>query len=1141
MFLFEEDGDYLMLQLTDVTKVYPVGDGVISALKGVSIDFRKSEFVAVLGPSGCGKTTLLNIIGGLDSYSSGDLIINGKSTKDYKDIDWDTYRNHSIGFVFQSYNLISHQTALSNVEMALKISGISRTERRARAIAALEQVGLSDQIHKKPNMMSGGQMQRVAIARALVNDPDIILADEPTGALDSETSLQIMEILKTVAQDRLVIMVTHNPELADEYSTRIIRLRDGLVISDSNPVVLTEQIMTDDTKSPSGKARLDFRTALGLSGNNLLTKKGRTLLTAFAGAIGIIGIALILALSNGMNDYIAGIESDTMGSYPIELEKETFDMNSMMEGDSGALLQTSNSFENTVPENGIFSNNIVADTISSAENLTKKNNLGSFKTYLDDNFAELENSVSAIEYGYDITPLIYRSNQDGTVTKVSPTSLIEDNKTTQPTDESGSNGFSMGGMSGSVYLSGSTSSAWTQVADNDGLREKQYELLEGSWPQSYNEVALVIDGNNEVSDFTLYTLGLMDMERMKDLVTKVENGESYSDPQESFEYSDAIGLEFKVFAQSNLYKESSEEDLDNESSETNEETKARVWIDKSKDNDYVAEIFDSGASVVVTAVLRSNDNADISSGVIYTSDLTEYLIHESAESSIVKQQQSDPRINVLTGEAFDAEEDGSDSENKEEDTATEDASSTSEVSLNTSEPNNSMTDSITTLSYSSQDTQGTPAQTQTSVQAVYHKTRDTTSSSTLTVNDSFSLNEEGDDDNIAFTVRFLNYDESLLSQVASTYSEGDAIINTPTETPTRASDLNYDYSFIGWKSSTTNSIYTSYEDLPLVSESVDYYAFYYASPKAIPIPDPGSGIGDDYPDTGSGLDVGDLGSYDLSAYTNSDPTSSLDMSLMGIASSGQEYNMGSMGQEYDMSSMGLEYDMGSISGGGLTSLSDDQISVLLAQMSNETPSSYEEVLEALGYADSSDPASIALYPTDFEGKDSIEGFIDGYNSQVSSEADKVVYNDLVGIMTSSITSIVNIISYILIAFVAISLIVSSIMIAIITYISVLERTKEIGVLRALGASKNDVSKIFNAETIIEGLVSGALGVGVALLLCIPINAVISALFGAENIASLPLEYSLILIAISVVLTLIAGFVPSRMAAKKDPVLALRTE
>lgn len=1085
-----------MLQLRDINKRYVTGELVQTALDNVSLNLRDSEFVAILGPSGSGKTTLLNVIGGLDRYDSGDLIINGVSTKEYTDRDWDSYRNHTVGFVFQSYNLIPHQSILSNVELALTISGISRAERRERAQHALDQVGLGDQAHKKPNQMSGGQMQRVAIARALVNDPDILLADEPTGALDSETSIQVMDLLKEVAKDKLVVMVTHNPELAEEYASRIVRLRDGRITDDSQPYVLGEDELTEGEHKNMGRARMSFTAALSLSFNNLRTKKGRTALTAFAGAIGIIGIALILSLSSGMNDYISQLEADTMGTYPIELEKETIDLTSVT-GQGGMAGESEGS---SAEDGSIASSNIVAESVEASESLTTENNLGAFKKYLDANSGQLDNSLAAVEYGYDVVPQVYRqttANEEGLeedVVQVSPSSLDSDNTTT-------TTGMSaMSGMSGmSSMVSGSTSSAWSELVDDEDLRNSQYSLVAGSWPEEANEVALVVDENGLVSDYTLYTLGLLSMEDMNNLVDAVENGEEYSDEQASFTYDQVLGLEYQVFSPSALYEYDSD---------------AGAWADMSEDADYISELYSSGTgtTVKVTAILQAGEDADVSSGVVYTKALTTLLMEQSAASEVVQAQLADPATNVLTGEAFDDENE------EDSDSSSESSSSEMDASAVSYESTGSASSGTKNTAY---ETAEYNVETSESLAATADYQVASASASVVTVasEETSEGSEEGgsETETATYTVRFLNYDGSVLTTVQS-YTEGDAVTNAPEENPTRASDATYTYTFLGWKSSTTNSVYTLIEDIPAVTESVDYTAFYYAAPVSASSQGTGSGGASSLINSGSS----GISSSDLSALMGSSSSNDLS-SLLGSSSAYSSVDLSAITSSY------------------ASSLSSSQLAVLMAQMSNDTPSTYEDVLSALGYASEDEPTSIALYPTDFDGKSTIEDFIEQYNNQVENETDKVTYTDLVATMTSAITSVVDIVSAILVAFTSISLVVSSIMIAIITYISVLERTKEIGILRAIGASKNDVSKIFNAETVIEGLASGVFGIVVTLLLNIPINAIISSMFGVDGIASLPMQYCLILIAISVVLTLIAGWVPSRIAAKKDPVEALRSE
>ncbi len=1106
-----------MLRLSDITKDYPVASGAVHALHGVSIDFRSSEFVAVLGQSGCGKTTLLNIIGGLDRYTSGDLVIDGRSTTEYRAADWDAYRNHTVGFVFQSYNLIMHQSVLSNVEMALKISGVSAAERREKAKAALERVGLADQMDKRPTMLSGGQMQRVAIARALVNDPSIILADEPTGALDSETSVQIMDLLREVASDRLVIMVTHNPELAEQYATRIVRMRDGQITDDSNPPQ-GDTVDEAPTAKP-GRARLSFSTALGLSLNNLFTKKGRTLLTSFAGAIGIIGIALILSLSSGMNDYIKKFEADTMGSYPISLQKETVDFSSMMGDDGGSLFGspsgTSGASDGSSDDGQdassgtITSDNIVAKSVQQEKSMTIRNNLAAFKTYLDAHRSELDGSVSAIEYGYDVTPQVKRFDDDGSVVPVSPATIddvADDNDTSTTT------------------LSSQTSSSWTQLPDDEGQRNVNYHVVAGAWPQAADEVALVLDSSGKVSDFTLYTLGVMDTSRLDDLVKAIENDEAYDDPQESFSYDDVLGREYTVLAQSDMYQENED----------------GVWIDESDDKDFIAsQMKDTGMTVHISGILQINDDAnDASSGVAYTSALTHDLMDKAAGSAVVKQQLADPDTNVLTGKSFDDEDV---KKNKDASasflsgvswTPSDDAAAAPAAEATAGTTSDRAASSATSVKTAVFAPSGAPVSTNAAGTATVFAVDDPVDPGTggegsggTGGEGSGGTGDEGSGGTTepadTYTVRFLNYDGSELSQPVDTYHTGDALTNVPQETPARPDGDAHTYVFLGWKSSTTKTVYTDVADLPKVTESVDYTAYYYAAPKGTEVPSvpgtvPGGGL-PGMPGGGAGLPTGDLSLYgDLAALLgqSDSPTSALD--LEALMASGAY-------------------------GPGAAGLSGEQLSSLMAQMSGSTPSDYDSVMAKLGYCTADQPSNIFLYPVDFNSKDTIEQFISDYNAQVQNDDDKVTYTDVIAMLTSSLTSIVDTISAVLIAFTAISLVVSSIMIAIITYISVLERTKEIGILRALGVSKNGVSKIFNAETFIEGLISGVIGIVVTLLLCLPINAVIESMFGVSGIASLPPLYALMLIGISVALTLIAGFLPSRMAAKKDPVAALRTE
>ena len=873
-----------MLKLIGIKKDYYLGDTAVPALKGVDIEFRNNEFVSVLGPSGCGKTTLLNIIGGLDRYSDGDLIINGRSTKLYKDADWDTYRNHTIGFIFQSYNLIPHQTVLSNVELALTLSGVSKAERRKLAIEALEKVGLSDQLNKKPNQMSGGQMQRVAIARALVNNPDILLADEPTGALDSETSVQIMELLKEIAKDKLVIMVTHNPDLAEEYSTRIIKLLDGAVISDSAPIVTETKEEVKETKRVK-KPSMSFFTALSLSLNNLMTKKARTFLTSFAGSIGIIGIALILALSNGVNAYIARVEEETLSSYPVTIEEAGMDMSGLADDLMGKVEETSEE----APEK-IYSNNIMTEMMTTMVNGISVNNLKAFKEYLDNN-DELKPYISDIQYSYSTDLNIYTIDGE----HINPNQIFN-----KLMSSLGSNVDTNDTPMGQSPMMSNTE-VWHQLIDNDEFLDKQYEVVKGRMPEKYNEVVIVVNRNNRISDFTLYSLGLKDSAELEEMMEKAKKGEKIEATEEtSYSYDEILNLEFKLLLNSDYFEKG-----DN-----------GVWLDKTNDSLFVSSQLENAEKVKVVGILRPSAEAvnEQTSGFVgYKKELMEHLINTVNDSEIVKAQKETPETNVFTLQPF-----------------------------------------------------------------------------------------ENDYDSMTY--------EQLLGYIAT---------------------------------------------LP-EAEQQQYTAY--------------------------------IGSMKQQGKTEEEITATF-------------------------------------------------VKYLEEQSNNAT---YESNLKLMGASDLSTPTTINIFPKDFEAKDEISAIIEKYNES-ADESEKITYTDYIGLMMSSVTTIINAISYILIAFVSISLIVSSIMIGIITYISVLERTKEIGILRAMGASKKDISRVFNAETLIVGLVAGLLGIGITLLLLLPINAVIKILTDIGGLAKLPTVGAVILVAISMLLTFIAGLIPSKIAAKKDPVTSLRTE
>ena len=849
-----------MLELKKITKIYETNIFKQQALDEVSINFRKNEFVSILGPSGSGKTTLLNIIGGLDDYTNGDLIINGISTKKYTDRNWDTYRNHRIGFVFQNYNLIPHQTILSNVELALTLSGVSKNESRKRAKEALNKVGLSDHINKKPNQLSGGQMQRVAIARALVNNPDILLADEPTGALDSKTSEQIMDLLKEVAKDRLVIMVTHNAELANQYSTRIIELKDGKVTSDSDPYTKVDKEKEDDKKK---KTSMSFLTALSLSLNNLMTKKGRTILTAFAGSIGIIGIALILSLSSGVQNYINRVQEEALTSYPLMIESNSIDITSFLEEQRNNFINA----EENQDDNKVYSNDIIIDTLSVMSNQINNNNLEAFKNYLENEGSHINDYTTAISYQYNLNLQLYKPDTENGIVQVNPNTILESI-----------------GYSDETAASIMMSDVFSELLENDEMNEQMYQVVSGRMPENYNEVVIMVDKNNQISDYALYALGLKDQAELSEFFEKLANGEEIVTEQVSFEYDELLNLTFKLLLNTDYYEKVN-----------------GIWVDKSNDEEYMKQKIEEAEEIKVVGIIKPNENAVVTNssvgGVLYTNDLEEYVINKINEAEIVKEQKENPDVNVITGLEFSDEE--------------------------------------------------------------------------------FNIN-----------------------------------------------------------------------------------------------------------------------------------------------------NLSPEQQQY------------------LASLPPEQLAEIIEMYRDQANATYESTLLKLGSVNLDKPSAIYIYAKDFKAKDEIKNIIAEYNQiqENSGNEDNVInYSDLVGMLMSSVTDIVDIVSYVLIGFVSISLVVSSIMIGIITYISVLERTKEIGILRAIGASKKDISRVFNAETLIVGLIAGLFGIGITLLINIPINLIIDNLAGINNLSALPLVGGIILVAISVILTVVAGLIPAKMASHKDPVEALRTE
>ena len=975
-----------MLELKNIVKDYEAGSTTVRALKGISISFRESEFVAILGQSGCGKTTLRNIIGGLDRYTSGDLIINGKSTKEFTDRDWDTYRNHSIGFVFQSYNLIPHQTVLSNVELALTLSGVSPAERRKRAIEVLEKVGLGDQLDKAPNQMSGGQMQRVAIARALVNDPDILLADEPTGALDSETSVQIMDLLKEISHDKLIIMVTHNPELAERYATRTVRLLDGAVIGDTAPC--TEAAPPPKPEGALTKPSMSFKTALGLSLNNLMTKKARTFLTAFAGSIGIIGIALILSLSNGIQHYIDDVQEDTLSSYPLTIQAEAVDLSTMVGAISGA---HDSAMERTHDLDKVYSNQIMYDLLNNLTSMdTEVNNLTAFKAYLESPNNGLDEYISTIQYGYDMGFAVYTKDEDGNIVKADVTELLEGVMSSMYGGDYSSYFSSMDNFYSSFNVWQEMLSGKDGALINDTVKS-QYDMVYGHWPENYDEVVLVVDKNNEISDLTLYALGLKSQKDMAQVMMSSLNREQVDAEQESWSYEDLCGRTFKVILPSEHYEYDSAAGTYQDLTE------------KAGGLEYLYNSGDVGIPLKIVGIVRPNGDAVATSmqGAIgYTAALTDYAIDRAAQQDIIAQQLSNPDVDVFTGEAFPAQSD---------------AEHADKVSAAKQYVAGLSGDALTSVLI---DTLATPS-------------------------DAY-LNEATD-------AAMAQIDRDSIKQMAAS----------------AGSDMDAEQ---------INEMIDSMDDTTLMN---------YASVKVR------ESIAAEYKAQMKQLYAGMSPSELTSTFTLLD-------------------------NQYE-----YIYD---------TYMTSDTVS-----------SSYDINLKKLGYVQKDSPSTINIYATAFADKDKIADAIENYNNSVSKE-DQISYTDYVALLMSSITTIINAISYVLIAFVAISLVVSSIMIGIITYISVLERTKEIGILRSIGASKQDISRVFNAETLIEGFAAGVIGIGIALLLLIPINLIVHHLTGISNLnAILPWLGGVLLVLISMALTFIAGLIPSGLAAKKDPVVALRTE
>lgn len=1060
-----------MLQIKNISKQYKTGDLIQDALKNVSLNLRDNEFVSVLGPSGSGKTTLLNIIGGLDRYDSGDLIINNVSTVEYADRDWDSYRNHTIGFVFQSYNLIPHQTVLANVELALTIGGISKKERRQRALKALEEVGLREQAHKRPNQMSGGQMQRVAIARALVNNPDILLADEPTGALDTETSVQVMQLLKRVANDRLVIMVTHNPELAEEYSTRIVRLKDGEIIDDTDPFVPSQEEIVPPEHRNLGKASMSIMTALSLSFNNLLTKKGRTILTAFAGSIGIIGIALILSLSTGFQNYIDQIQEDTLTSYPLTLTAETADTTAML---LSMVSESGGAKEDDVVKEQKF--------ISSMMTSIGKNDLSLFKKHLERNEKEVSEMVSLVEYDYSINPLIYTINNKDKITQLNPSTVLS----------------SMGMGSAMTSMSPMSTAIFNEMLDDRETLETQYDVLAGRWPKEYNEVILVLSEPNAMPDMLVYGLGLRDENELIDMMAKLMAGEKVEETSEAlaFTYDDLMNLPLKLMDATATYKYNAE---------------YNIYEDMTGDEAFMQKVYDDAEDLKIVGIVCANENSTssvLTPGIAYTKELTHYVIEKASESEIVKKQKTKREVDVFSGKRFDdkSQEAGLDFQDM--------------ISIDTE-----MLTSAFGVEVSEKDiasmTEGYMAEISSSI-----------------TTDTKGAEEAFSETLVTFTTDMLNgYIDKNLIPVA----------NFATMKLSQVENVVQEFMNLESTQEALATLESNYV-IPKATFQTMYTELLQALLKACFSVIPGTGQMTDEPI----LMLNDQMVEMLLAEVLKNKLVSESVQKIGAAMTEavMQKNILTKVGELSAELMGtmanaFNVDQDKIAGAFKFDMSEEELARIMTTMTaSKVEKTADTNLTALGFQDIESPSAISLYFVDFESKEAFLDFLDDYNAKMEKEDEEKVinYTDITGILMSSVKTIVDSVSYVLIAFVSISLIVSSIMIGIITYISVLERTKEIGVLRAIGASKKNISSIFNAETFIVGLFAGVLGIAITILLNIPINSIIHALTGNTAInAILPTNSAIILVVLSVILTLIGGLIPSKQAAKKDPVLALRSE
>lgn len=1091
-----------MLQLINICKSYTTADFTQTALDNVSVSFRDNEFVAILGPSGSGKTTLLNIVGGLDHYDSGNLIIDGISTEQYKDKDWDAYRNNRIGFVFQSYNLIPHQTVLANVELALTLSGVSRAERHDRAVAALQKVGLGDHINKKPSQLSGGQMQRVAIARALINDPEILLADEPTGALDSKTSVQIMDLLTEIANDRLVIMVTHNPELAEEYATRIVNLADGVVRSDTDPYLPTEEDMRQSEK-PVQRTKMSFLTALSLSFKNLMTKKGRTLMTAFAGSIGIIGIAAILALANGVNNYIKSVEEETLSEYPLQIQSTGFDMTSMMLGAAtGAGGNTDGEGDGSGDDQNLVG---VTEMVTNMFSSIGSNDLASLKEYLDSGESDIDQYTNAIEYTYNVAPQIFSSN-------------TEKLRQVNPDKSFSALGLGSSTSSNSLMSMSMSTDTFYEMPSDPNLYENQYDVKAGHWPENHNEVVLVLTGSGNISDFMLYTLGLRDASEFDDMVKAFAAEEEVTTPSdiEQPSYDDILGITFKLVQATDYYVYDDE---------------FNVWKDKTDDTTYMRDLVKNGEDVKIVGIVQPRDDASatmLSSGINYPATLTDYVIDEAANSQIVKDQLADPSINVFTGKPFGEEDEDEDSFNMDSLFTINGDALQAAFTIDQSKLTSGMSGLSLDLSGLSLDMGSMPAFDSSSI-AIDPSSIDMSglidfSDIKLDMGD---VQPEMDAEKIQAAMK------DIMSGFYPWYAQWEGFDPSDPNNMQKAAEAYMQTPEVQKKIS--DAIMGSI-DMDKATEALQKQLQEQLSAK----------MQQAVPAIAQALQ-GQLQTSIQTAMTSYMQTvmatymQQMSAALESQVSAAMQQSMGQLSS--NMASA-MSIDESAFANAFEMNMDEEELTELMMSMMNVEDASYDNNLKKLGYADLNKPGGIDIYPIDFESKEKVIDILDAYNTRMTDEGqdDKVItYTDFVGTLMASVTDIVNMISYVLVAFVAISLVVSSIMIGVITYISVLERKKEIGILRSIGASKGDISRVFNAETIIVGFTAGIIGIGLTMLACIPANAIVYSLFDVANVASLPWQAAIILIAISVFLTFLAGLIPSSAASRKDPVEALRSE